>query len=84
MTDKENDELVKRVELAEEFMKGEVEGLVEQAKRVEYAVKTGAYRKKDVLQLNELIGLLWRTFERAEVFYDAERVIAEMKNTTNS
>lgn len=83
MTDKEHDELIKRVELTEEFMKGEVEGLAKQAKRVEYAVKTGAYRKKDVLQLNELIGLLWHTFDRLEVFYDSEQVKAEMKNTMN-
>lgn len=83
MTDGERDGLVKRVEAAEEFMKGEVEGLAILARRVEYAVKTGAYRKKDVLQLNELIGLLWHTFDRIEVFYDSERVKAEMKNTSN-
>lgn len=84
MTDKERDELINRVERTEEFIKGEVEELAIMARRVEYAVKTGAYRKKDVLQLNELIGLLWQTFNRAEVFYDVERVKAEMKNTMNS
>ena len=84
MTDEERDGLVKRVEAAEEVMKGEVEGLSILARRVEYAVKTGAYRKKDVLQLNELVVQLWRTFDRIEVFYDAERVNEEIKNQSNS
>lgn len=61
MTDKERDELVEQIELVEGMMEINVKGLVKQAKRVEYAVKSGAYRKKDALQLNELIGALWRT-----------------------
>lgn len=84
MTDKERDELIEQVEFAEDELKIDVTGLVKEAQRVEYAVKTGAYRKKDVLQLKELVGLLRYTFDRAEVFYDVKRVRAEMKNTTNS
>jgi len=84
MTDEERDELIKRVESVEGMMEINVEGLAKHARCFEHAVKTRAYRAKDALQLNELLGLLWSAFERAEVFYDVERVIAEMKNTTNS
>ena len=84
MTDEERDELIKRVERAEGIMEINVEGLTKHARCFEYAVKTRAYRANGVLQLNELLGLLWSAFERAEVFYDVERVKAEMKNTTNS
>ena len=55
MTDEERDELVKRVELVEDLLKIDVMRLVKQARRVECAVMTGAYRKKDVLQLNDCL-----------------------------
>lgn len=84
MTDEERDELIKRVELVEDLLKIDVMRLVKQARRVESAVMIGAYQKKDVLQLNELVVQLWRTFDRIELFYDAERVNEEMKNQSNS
>ena len=84
MTDEERDELIERVELVEDLLKIDVMRLVKQARRVEIAVMTGAYRKKDVLQLNELVVQLLRTFDRIELFYDSERVNEEMKNQSNS
>lgn len=84
MTDKERNELVEQVELIEDVLASDVEGLVKQAKRVEYAVKSGYYRKKDLLQLNELVGLCLYAFDRAECYYDVERVKVEMKNQSNS
>lgn len=84
MTDEERDELIKRVELVEDLLKIDVMRLVKQARRVECAVMTGAYRKKDVLQLNELVVQLLHTFDRIELFYDSERVNEEIKNQSNS
>lgn len=84
MTDEERDELIERVELVEDLLKIDVMRLVKQARRVESAVMTGAYRKKDVLQLNELVVQLLHTFDRIELFCDAERVNEEMKNQSNS
>ncbi len=79
MTDKEISKLVGRAGHAVDDLTFDVKELVEQAERIEYAVKNGVYPKEDALQIKELIELVFYLFDNIEDRYNVGRVIVGIK-----
>ena len=84
MTDKERAELERANRLVCSGLKNNVLGLTNWARRLETAVKIGAYDDADAPALNELTYIISVMLSRAQALFDVGKVIAEEKNTANS
>lgn len=84
MNDKERAELERANRLVCSGLKNNVIGMTHWARRLETAVKTGAYDDADAPALNELTYIISVMLQRAQTLIDVDKVIAEEKNTANS
>ena len=84
MTDKERAELERANRLVCSGLKNNVIGLTHWARRLETAVKIGAYDDADAPALNELTYIISVMLSRAQTLIDVDKVIAGEKNQPNS
>lgn len=84
MTDGERAERERANRLVCTCLKNNVIGLTHWGRRLETAVKLGAYDDADAPALKELTYVVSVLLSRAQTLIDVERVEFEMKTTTNS
>lgn len=83
MTDKERAELERANRLVCTGLKNNVLGLTTWARRLETAVKIGAYDNADAPALKELTYIISVMLSRAQTLIDVARIVAEEKNQSN-
>lgn len=84
MTDEERAELERANRLVCAGLKNNVIGLTHWARRLETAVKIGAYDDADAPALNELTYIISVMASRAQMLIDVDRIVKEEKNKSNS
>ena len=84
MTDEERAEQERILSLWNDNVKSNVLGLQHWARRLETAVKIGAYDAVDAPALAELIYLASTALQRTQVLIDVDKVIEEEKKQSNS
>ena len=84
MTDEERAEQERILSLWNDNVKSNVLGLQHWARRLETAVRIGAYEAVDAPALAELIYLASTALQRTQVLIDVDKVIAYEKNKSNS
>ena len=84
MTDEERTEQEHALGLWIANVNNNVLGLQHWARRLETAVKIGAYDAVDAPALAELIYLASTALQRTQVLIDVDKVIAHEKNNSNS
>lgn len=83
MTDKERAELERANRLVCTGLKNNVIGLTHWARRLETAVKIGAYDDADAPALKELTYIISVMASRAQMLIDVDKVIAEEQRKAN-
>ena len=84
MTDGKRAELERANRLVCTGLKNNVLGLTTWARRLETAVKIGAYDNADAPALKELTYIISVMLSRAQTLIDVDKVIAHEKNDSNS
>ena len=84
MTDEERAEQERVLSLWNDNVKSNARGLHHWARRLETAVRIGAYDAVDAPALAELIYLASTALQRTQVLIDVDKVIAHEKNQSNS
>lgn len=70
MTDEERAELERRIQLYKSGLKTNARGLGASARRIEEAVKAGAYDELDAPALAELVAIIASTIQRVAWYLD--------------
>ena len=70
MTDEERDELQRRIQLYKSGLESNARGLGASTRRIEEAVKAGAYDELDAPALAELVAIIASTIHRVTWYLD--------------
>lgn len=84
MTDEEREAWDHAIELYQGSLLWKTRGLTACARRLENAVKNGAYEKIDVPALAECLNVLVSALDRAMFYIDVDKATAEEKRQANS